>query len=139
MEKNKNKDNEEKAIIFRIITLGDSGVGKSSIIKKYLTGVFEENNSSTVGINFSFKELIINKSQKIKLKIIDTCGQEKFRSLSKTYFKNADGVLFVFGINDKESFDNIKEWMGYFNEHKTIENTPKVLVGNKCDLEIDKI
>ncbi len=142
MKKNKNKkkstDKNEEEIIFKIITLGDSGVGKTSIIKKYTTGEFDENNSSTIGISFSFKDLIINESQKIKLKILDTCGQEKYRSLSKTYFKNANGVFFVFGLNDKESFDNIKEWMEFFNENNTIENTPKVLVGNKCDLEIDK-
>ena len=142
MKKNKNKkkstDKKEEEIIFKIITLGDSGVGKTSIIKKYTTGEFDENNSSTIGISFSFKDLIINESQKIKLKILDTCGQEKYRALSKTYFKNANGVFFVFGLNDKESFDNIKEWMDFFNENNTIENTTKVLVGNKCDLEIDK-
>jgi len=143
MKKNKIKKKstdkkEEDEIIFKIITLGDSGVGKTSIIKKYITGEFDANNSSTIGINFSFKDLIINESRKIKLKILDTCGQEKYRSLSKTYFKNANGVLFVFGLNDKESFDNIKDWMEFFNENNTIENTPKVLVGNKCDLEIDK-
>ena len=91
-----------------------------------------------MGVNFSYKKLIINKTQKITLKLIDTCGQEKYRSLSKAYFRNTDGVLFVFGLNDKESFDNIKERMEYFNKECTIENVPKVLVGNKCDLEIDK-
>ena len=138
-DKNKNTvKKEEDEIIFKIITLGDSGVGKTSIIKRYITGEFDDNIASTVGINFSFKELIINESQKIKLKIIDACGQERFKSLSKAYFKNADGVLYVFGVNDKDSFYNIKEWMGYFNENNTLENTPKVLIGNKCDLEFDK-
>ena len=128
---------EEEEIIFKIITLGDSGVGKTSIINRYIIGNFIDNVTSTLGVNFSYKKLIINKNVKITLKLIDTCGQEKYRALSKSYFKNTDGVLFVFGLNDKESFDNIKVWMECFNKECTIENVPKVLVGNKCDLEFD--
>ncbi len=136
--KENNNEKKEEEIIFKIITLGDSGVGKTSIINKYIKGEYYDNNSSTLGINFSFKELFINKTQKITLKLIDTCGQEKYRSLSRTYFKNVDGVLFVFGLNDKDSFDNIKIWMNYFNEECTIKDAPKLLVGNKSDLEMDK-
>ncbi len=69
---------------FRIITLGDSGVGKTSIIKRYCENKFEDNISSTLGINFSIKEIIIDKKDKIHLKLIDTCGQEKYRSLAKS-------------------------------------------------------
>jgi len=137
-KKSKNKEKKEFEIIFNIITLGDSGVGKTSIINRYINGIFNDNNSSTVGINFSFKELFINKTQKIKLKLIDTCGQEKYRSLSKSYFKNTNGVLFVFSLNDKDSFDNIKEWMEYFNKECTIKDAHKVLVGNKSDLKMDE-
>jgi len=138
--KNKQNNNEKKEeeIIFKIITLGDSGVGKTSIINQYITGNYIENTASTLGINYSYKKLIINKTQNILLKLIDTCGQEKYRALSKSYFKHADGVLYVFGLNDKESFDNIKEWMDCFNKECTIEDVPKVLVGNKCDLKMDE-
>jgi len=138
-KENKNNDIEEdNEIIFKIITLGDSGVGKTSIINKYITDNYLDNVASTLGVNFSYKKLIFNKTQKIMLKLIDTCGQEKFRSLSKSYFKNTDGVLYVFGLDDKESFDNIKIWMEYFNEECKIEDIPKILVGNKCDLDTDK-
>ena len=151
-DKNKNKDNkkgnnkennnndleEDNEIIFKIITLGDTGVGKTSIINKYITDNYLDNVASTLGVNFSYKKFIINKTKKIMLKLIDTCGQEKYRSLSKSYFKNTDGVLYIFGLDDKESFDNIKEWMKYFNEECKIEDIPKILIGNKCDLEIDK-
>ena len=140
--KSKNKENnnakKEEEITFKIITLGDSGVGKAAILNQYITGNYNDNTASTLGINFAYKELIINKTQKITLKLIDTCGQEKYRSLSRSYFKNVDGVLFVFGLNDKDSFDHIKEWMEYFNEECTRKDVPKVLVGNKCDLEMDK-
>jgi len=147
MDKNKgkNKDKNKKCyyyekkeeITFKIITLGDSGVGKTSIINQYITGKYNDNISSTLGTNYGYKKLIINHTQ-ILLKLIDTYGREKYKSLSKSYFKNADGVLFVFGLNDKGSFDKVKDWIKYYNEECIIENVPKVLVGNKCDLEMDK-
>ena len=136
--KENNNEKKEEEITFKIITLGDSGVGKTSIINQYITGKYNENTASTLGINFSFKKLSINKTHNITLKLIDTCGQEKYRALSKSYFKHADGVLYVFGLNEKESFDNIKEWMTYFNEECTIKDAAKLLVGNKSDLEKDK-
>ena len=136
--KKNNANEKEEEIIFKIITLGDSGVGKTSIINRYIKGKFSDNITSNLGVNFSYKNLTFNKTQKIMLKLYDTCGQEKYRALVKSYYKNADGVLFIFGLDDKESFDNIKDWMERFNEECKIENIPKVLVGNKCDLEIDK-
>jgi len=136
--KENNNDKKEDEITFKIITLGDSGVGKTSIINQYIIGKYNDNTASTLGINFAYKKLIVNKTQNILLKLVDTCGQEKYKSLSKSYFKNTDGVLFVFGLNDKDSFDNIKEWMNYFNEQCNLEEFPKVLVGNKCDLEKDE-
>ena len=94
--KDKKKGNKEDILIFKIIALGDSDVGKTSIINRYITGNFTGNVCSTIGSNFSIKELLVNKSQKIKLKLIDTCGQEKYRSLSKSYLRNTDGVFFLF-------------------------------------------
>ena len=132
-----NNDEKEEEIIFKIITLGDSGVGKTAIINQYITGKYKDT-VSTLGITFAYKKLFINKTQKITLKLIDTCGQEKYRSLSKSYYKHTDGVLFVFGLNDKDSFDSVKEYMKYFNDECTIKDVPQVLVGNKCDLMMDK-
>ena len=121
---------------FKIITLGDSGVGKTSIIKRYCEKIFDDNNQSTIGINFSMKEMIVGRKNKIKLKLIDTCGQEKYRALAKTYYKHADVVLFVFSMNDKESFDAINWWIESFNINTDKEGIPKYLVGTKNDLEI---
>ena len=96
---------------FRIITLGDSFVGKTSIIKTLANNNFNSETFSTIGINYHIKEFTMDDNHKIGLKVIDTCGQEKYRSLSKSYFKNVDAVLFVFSLIDKESFDNIKYWI----------------------------
>ena len=128
---------KEEVKTFNIITLGDSGVGKTSIIYRYVQNKFDNNNSSTLGIIFSNKEIKLNNKDKIILRLVDTAGQEKYRALAKSYFKNVDVVLFVFNMNEKETFDNIKDWMELFNNNNSKEDIPKYLVGNKSDLEIN--
>jgi small GTP-binding protein len=144
IEKNtKNKDKKKIKDVdfeeFRIITLGDSGVGKTSIIKRFCENKFDSNNASTIGMNFAFKELYVNKKM-VKLKLLDTCGQEKYRSLTKSYLKNVSAVFFVFAFNDKDSFENLNEWIEIFKESYSINEIPHMLLGNKCDLknEIDE-
>ena len=122
---------------FNIITLGDSGVGKTSIIKRFCENKFDDNNQSTIGINFSKKEMTFDKKDKIILKLLDTCGQEKYRSLAKTYYRNAHAALFVFSMNDKESFDKINVWMESFNNSNKGDDIPKYLVGTKNDLKVN--
>ena len=138
--KNKNDKKKDGNLIFRIITLGDSGVGKTSIINRYVNNIFNENTSSTVGLNQAIKDVFFNKKEKVSLKLIDTCGQEKFKALTKSYLKNTDAVLFVFAFNDKDSFNNIKDWMNLFYENNKIKEKPQMLLGNKSDLksEIDE-
>ena len=122
--------------IFKIITLGNAGVGKTSILKRFTTGMFEENSCSTVGIEFSIKQLTLKNGKTIKLKLVDTCGQEKYKSIAKQYFKNCDAVLFVFSLNNKKSFTDIQDWINLFGEnHNGNKNIPKILVGNKCDIK----
>jgi small GTP-binding protein len=134
MRKNSvNKENNN--FVFRVIAIGDSGVGKTSIIRKYLYNIFEPTTINTIGLSFSFKEVILKNKTEVKLKIMDTAGQEKYNSLTKTYYKNADGVLFVFDINNKKSFDSLQKWMELFNENNNGKKIiPIYLLGNKCDL-----
>ena len=130
----KKKDKEE--IVFNIITIGDSNVGKTSIIRRYIYNVFEPQNISTIGVAFSFKEITLENGKTIKLRLVDTAGQEKFKSVAKSYYKNSDGVLFVFDINNVESFENISEWIQCFEDNHTgKDNIPRFLIGNKSDLE----
>ena len=137
--KKKEKEKNEK-LTFKIITIGDANVGKTSIIRRYIYNVFNEITMSTIGLTFSFKEIILKNGEKIKLKLVDTAGQEKYNSLSKSYFKNVDGVLFIFAFNKLESFQNIEKWMHLFEESNNDTNLPKYLIGNKNDLEkeVDK-
>ncbi len=132
--------NNSEEIEFKLITLGDSGVGKTSIIKKYAFNIFDENSLTTVGINYVFKDVTIKskkKNIKIKLKLIDTAGQEKYKAITTTYFKNADGVFFVYSLEDELTFTNMKEWIKLFRENNGKSDIPKFLIGNKSDLNKD--
>ena len=124
--------------IFKVITIGDCGVGKNSIIRRYVLNNFEDN-LPTIGINFSFKNITLKNGKLVKLKLIDTAGQEKYKSLAKSYYKNVDGVLFVFAVNEKKTFDHIREWMTLFKENNNgKDGIPKYLIGNNDDLDKDK-
>ena len=126
---------EENDLIFRIIQVGDSGVGKTSIFRRYVYETFDENTMSTIGLQFSFKEVELANKKILKLKLLDTAGQEKYKSLSKTFFRNADAALFVFALNKLETFEHINEWVQLFKDNNDkVDKIPKYLIGNKSDL-----
>ena len=125
---------KEDIIEYKIITLGDSGVGKTAIFLRYAENKFYEDIISTIGMSFLDK-IITKNGIKIKLKLVDTAGQERFRSIVKAYYKNADGVLFVFSLNDPQTFENIENWIKDFEQNVAKQDIPKFLVGNKNDLE----
>ena len=127
---------EESEITYKIITVGESGVGKTSIFRRFVYSSFEDNTLTTLGLQFSFKDVTLSSGQKIKLKLIDTAGEEKYRSLSKSYFKNADVALFVFSLDNVNSFEHINDWVELFKEnHDKVDKIPKYLIGSKNDLE----
>ena len=129
---NKSKEN----IVFKIITLGNSGVGKTSIIERYINNIFNDNAISTVGLEFCVKKIKLKDGKEISLKLMDTSGQEKYSAVTKSYLKNAEGVLFVFALNNKESFDKLREWIQNFNDNSLNKDyIAKYIVGNKCDLK----
>ena len=139
MSKKNQKEQDNSEASFKIITMGNSGVGKSSIIKRFISGKFETKTISTIGFGSFNKEITLKNGTKIKLNIIDTAGQENYKALSASYIKNADGVLFVFAFDDKKSFDDISGWITNFKENSKVdfsEKLPAYLVGNKCDLDL---
>ena len=124
---------DEKEVL-KIITLGDSGVVKTSIFKRYTHGIFDEDNLSTVGLGYYFKDFNLEPKIGYKLKLIDTAGQEKYMAICKGYFREVDGVLLIFSVDDKETFDNLNKWLDFFNETVGTNDIPKYLIGNKYDL-----
>ena len=129
----------KEVISFKVITIGDSNVGKTSIIRRYVYNVFEEDTMSTIGLSFSFKEVILKSGEKINLKLVDTAGQEKYHSLTTSYFKNSDCVLFVFDYGNLDSFNHIQKWVEDFTNNTTQIDIPKYLIGNKEDLDEKKV
>ena len=121
---------------FKIILVGNSSVGKSSLISKYEKRVFQDNYLSTVGMDMASKEININ-NKKINLKIIDTCGQERYKSIATNYYRKADGIMFVFDVTNEISFEEVKTWL--LNVDNINNNCQKILVGNKIDLENNRI
>ena len=124
----------ERIETFKIITIGDSDVGKTSIIRRYLYNMFDSDNMATIGVNFSYKVITLKNKVNVKIKLIDTAGQEKFKSLAKSYYKNADAALFVFALNDLDSFNHINDWVKSFKENNGA-SIPIYLIGNKFDIE----
>ena len=118
-------------IQLEILLLGDTNVGKTSLLLNYTDNYFVGSHISTVGIDYKFKTVKINDIN-IKLQIWDTSGQERFRSLAKNYLKNANGIIFVYDITNKKSFDGVKVWMSEAESHG---NYKQIIIGNKCDLE----
>ena len=137
-QKTKPKKKTRKKL-FKIITLGDSGVGKTCILRRFVTGKFEKNTLSMIGFESSSKDIVLKDGTMITLQLIDTAGQENYHALATTYIRNSDGVLFVFSHDSRESFNNIKKWLESFKDNNQDidfdKEFPAFLVGNKCDLE----
>lgn len=116
----------------KISILGDSSTGKTSLISRYKNNNFDEFETSTIGVEFSPKKIIID-NEEIKLHIWDLSGQEKFRSITTSYYRNCHGIIVAFDITNLESFKNLNKIL--LDVYKFSEpNTCIVLVGNKCDL-----
>ncbi len=123
---------DDKDVTIKIVTIGESGVGKTSIVSRYVMNEFKEITSPTVGVDFSSKVLNTNESI-VNLQIWDTAGQERMRAMASAYYREANGVILVFDITNRLSFDRIPFWIKEIRENG--DNRLKIVViGNKSDL-----
>ena len=129
-------EENEYDYLFKVLFVGDSSVGKTQIINKFVENNFLENCVSTIGVDFKIKEVEF-KNKKIKLQLWDTAGQERFRAIIQNYYKNAHLIAFFYAINNRNSFNSIPKWVDEVKK-QTDKNTKFLLVGNKCDLEENK-
>jgi len=120
-------------MIFKVVLIGDSGVGKSNILSRYIRDEFSIETKSTVGVEFGSKKVKI-KSTNIKAQIWDTAGQERYKSITNAYYKGAKGALVVFDISRKDTFINVDRWIGELKSNADKE-VSIILIGNKSDLE----
>ena len=125
--------NKEYELQFKIIVIGDSSVGKSSLILNAKENNFYQNYTPIIGLEFTFYNLKYDEKN-IKLEIWDTCGQEYFRSLITNFYRGSSLAILVYSIDCKESFENLESWLNEIKA-KSNPNVKIILIGNKCDLE----
>ena len=120
----------------QILLIGDSSVGKTSLIQRYANGIFKEEYLATCGLDLYTKHEIIN-NMNVLVNLWDTAGQERFKSLTPNYFKNAEGVILTYDITKTESFENLKYWMNSIETNLGDKKIfiPIIIVGNKLDME----
>ena len=130
------EEDEEYSLIFKIILIGDTSVGKTNILSRYINDKFSETSKSTVGVELATKVENYN-NKKIKIQIWDTAGQERYKSITTSYYKGAKGAFIVYDITKKESFKNVDKWIKDLKEFGD-EDVTILIIGNKCDLEDER-
>ena len=128
----------EPDITLKILLIGDSYVGKTSLLLQYIERECPENHMATIGVEFRDKIIQID-NKKVKLQVWDTSGQERYRSITKNFYRNADGVMFVCDVTKEKTFDNIKNWLIDSEQNANNSNFKKILVGNKIDLKEERV
>ena len=127
---------EEYDHIFKVLLLGNSDVGKSSLILRYVDQVWSDTFVPTIGVDFKVKTLEID-NKKIKMQIWDTAGQERFRNVISSYFRGSHGILLIYDITNRDSFKNLENWLIEIEKNAS-QNVLKILIGNKNDLVNDR-
>lgn len=122
--------------LFKIIIVGDSGVGKSSLLLRYADNVYNDNYISTIGVDFKIRTIDVDGSR-VKLQMWDTAGQERFRNIVSSYFRSADAIVFAYDTTEIESFYNVEQWRKEI-EKLSKANQSQILVGTKADLNWKK-
>ena len=123
--------------LVKILLVGDSGVGKSSLLARFISDSFDEQ-GPTVGVDFKLNHVDVD-GTRLKLTVWDTAGQERFRTLTSSYYRGAHGVVFVYDVTSRESFENAREtWRKEVEMYGTIANSVKIVIGNKIDREDER-
>ena len=135
---------DDKKIEYKVILIGNTAVGKTSLFKKLTSGQFSEKNISTIGMDKKSLQVEIMATvndtkvkKNVEISLVDTAGQERFRAITKSYFKESDGILLLYDVTNKESFKNVETWIKSIHESVGNHRRSKyiiILIGNKIDL-----
>lgn len=131
------RNGKQTAKNIKLLTIGDSAVGKTCLISQFARDSFNPNFITTIGIDYKIKEVDIDGS-KYKLLIWDTAGQERFRTITTSYFRGCQGILLVYDITVKKTFDNVSNWMDQIIQVNDGQHVCKILIGNKCDMVAER-
>uniref|UniRef100_A0A0K8SQM5 Ras-related protein Rab-1A n=1 Tax=Lygus hesperus TaxID=30085 RepID=A0A0K8SQM5_LYGHE len=129
--------NPEYDYLFKLLLIGDSGVGKSCLLLRFADDTYSESYISTIGVDFKIRTVNLD-GKTIKLQIWDTAGQERFRTITSSYYRGAHGIIVVYDCTDQESFSNLKQWLEEIDRYAS-DGVNKLLVGNKSDLTAKKV
>ena len=130
-------ENIKEDLKLKLVLLGDSGVGKTNLISRYISNNFDENTRATIGVEFFCKNFRINKKRTIKVEIWDTAGQERYKAITSVYYKGAKGAFIVYDITSRKTFENIDKWIGEIKE-RTTDDVKLIIIGNKTDLNNER-
>ena len=131
------KGDEDYEFIFKVLLLGNSNVGKSSLFLRFVDDIWNDTFVPTIGVDFKIKTFEIDE-KKIKMQIWDTAGQERFKNIIASYYRGAHGILLIYDVSDKDSFKNLSNWLIEIEKNSN-KNVLKVLIGNKTDLEDKRV
>ena len=134
---NSNTSDQDYEFIFKVLLLGNSNVGKSSLFLRFVDDIWNDTFVPTIGVDFKIKTFEID-SKKIKMQIWDTAGQERFKNIISSYYRGAHGILLLYDVTDKDSFKNLSNWLIEIEKNAS-KNVLRVLIGNKCDLEDKRV
>ena len=118
--------------LFKLLLIGDSGVGKSCLLLRFADNTYTDSYISTIGVDFKIKTVEID-GKIVKMQIWDTAGQERFRTITSSYYRSANGIIIVYDVTDQVSFNNVKTWLAEIERYAS-SSVNKLLVGNKADL-----
>ncbi|XP_002531672.2 ras-related protein Rab11D [Ricinus communis] len=123
--------------VFKVVLIGDSAVGKSQILARFARNEFSLDSKATIGVEFQTRTLVIQ-HKSVKAQIWDTAGQERYRAVTSAYYRGAVGAILVYDITKRQTFDHIPRWLEELRSHAD-KNIVIILVGNKCDLESQRV
>ncbi|KAJ3349765.1 heme peroxidase [Entophlyctis luteolus] len=131
------KRNSKFDYLFKLLLIGDSGVGKSCLLLRFADDTYTESYISTIGVDFKIRTIELE-GKTVKLQIWDTAGQERFRTITSSYYRGAHGIIVVYDVTDQDTFNNVKQWLQEIDRY-AVEGVNKLLVGNKSDLKDKKV
>ena len=125
-------------IVYKVLLLGDSSVGKTCFLLRYCDKTFQDAHLSTIGLDYRLKSMTLKNKKNIKLQIWDTAGQDRFRAITKNYYKGANGIILIYDVTNMQTYENVKNWISQIKE----EANPNVIIylaENKIDMDEELI